>query len=60
MTSCPPVSVDIERDKLGNAAPHELRPGDLCPRCGEERLDYDGTLNLACPRCGAIQGGSFS
>jgi len=60
MISCPPVSVDAEISKLGHAVPRELRPGDLCPRCGKEKLDYDGTLNLACPRCGVIQGGSFS
>jgi len=47
MTSSPPVSVDAEM-------------GDLCPRCGEEKLDCDITLNLACPRCGPIQGGGFS
>jgi hypothetical protein len=60
MTSCPPVSVGIETGKLGLVVSHELRPGDLCPLCGEEKLDYDGTLNLACPRCGVIQGGSVS
>jgi hypothetical protein len=60
MTSCPPISVDAERSQLGPVIPLELRPGDLCPRCGEEKLDYDSTLNLACPRCGVIQGSSFS
>jgi hypothetical protein len=38
----------------------ELRPGDLCPLCGEAQLDYDGTLNLACPRCGMALGGCFT
>ncbi|MEW5872957.1 MAG: hypothetical protein AB1894_27100 [Chloroflexota bacterium] len=33
-----------------------LRAGDLCPSCQVERLDYDGLLNLTCPRCG----GNFS
>jgi hypothetical protein len=37
-----------------------LRPGDLCPSCQQERLDYDGLLNLSCPRCGVISGGCFT
>lgn len=38
----------------------ELRPGDLCPRCWEERLDYDGLLNLGCPKCGFKLAGCFT
>lgn len=38
----------------------ELRAGDLCPRCGKARLDYDGLLNLACPECGYALGGCFT
>lgn len=40
----------------------ELRAGDRCPGCGEEKLDYDGLLNLACPICGEVVGmsGGFS
>jgi hypothetical protein len=38
-----------------------LHAGDLCPKCKVERLDYDGLLNLACPKCGLVQtGGCFS
>lgn len=38
-----------------------LRAGDPCPKCNVERLDYDGLLNLACPKCGPVQaGGCFS
>jgi hypothetical protein len=37
-----------------------LHPGDLCPTCRQERLDYDGLLNLSCPRCGVISGGCFT
>lgn len=29
-----------------------LNPGDLCPKCQEGRMDYDGLLNLACSKCG--------
>jgi hypothetical protein len=36
------------------------RYGDLCPRCQEERLDYDSLLNLVCPRCGSQSGGCFT
>lgn len=34
-----------------------LRSGDLCPQCQSERLDYDGLLNLTCPKCGFTPGG---
>lgn len=42
------------------AMPKELRSGDLCPRCGEASLDYNGLLNLACPICGYAVGGCFT
>jgi hypothetical protein len=38
----------------------ELRAGDLCPKCHQDRLDYDGLLNLACLACGYAVGGSFT
>ena len=38
----------------------EARAGDLCPQCQEGRLDYDGLLNLACPKCGYALGGCFT
>jgi hypothetical protein len=41
-------------------ARRELRAGDLCPICGEERLDYDGLLNLSCRRCGTAVSGCFT
>ncbi|RCK74980.1 MAG: hypothetical protein ANABAC_1697 [Anaerolineae bacterium] len=34
--------------------------GDWCPKCRSERLDYDGTLTLVCPRCGVLEGGCFT
>jgi hypothetical protein len=37
-----------------------LRAGDLCPKCKTERLDYDGLLNLVCPKCGFVSGGCFT
>ncbi|MBN1536694.1 MAG: hypothetical protein JW908_08185 [Anaerolineales bacterium] len=39
-----------------------LRRGDLCPQCGQGRMDYDGLLNLSCPQCGYTNttGGSFT
>lgn len=27
-------------------------PGDICPQCGQGKLDYNGLLELECPRCG--------
>lgn len=41
-------------------ATHEVRAGDLCPQCQEEILDYDGLLNLTCPKCGYALGGCFT
>ena len=38
----------------------EPRPGALCPKCRESRLDYDGLLNLTCPNCGYTAGGCFT
>ena len=48
--------VDVKEDKPSR----ELRAGDLCPRCQEEHMDYDGLLNLACPKCGYTLGGCFT
>jgi hypothetical protein len=33
-----------------------LRSGAPCPNCGEGRLDYNGLLQLECPRCGYVNG----
>jgi hypothetical protein len=49
--------VDQEQDRI---APAKLRAGDLCPQCKQERLDYDGLLNLSCPKCGYAVGGCFT
>jgi Zn finger protein HypA/HybF involved in hydrogenase expression len=38
----------------------ELRVGDMCPKCHQDWLDYDGLLNLACPACGYAVGGGFT
>jgi uncharacterized protein (DUF983 family) len=35
-----------------------LRPGMLCPRCGEGRIDYNGLLHLVCPVCGLTEAGA--
>jgi hypothetical protein len=52
-----PLSVDL-KDAQGEK--HEPHRGDLCPRCGQARLDYDGLLNLTCPNCGYAVGGCFT
>lgn len=50
--------IDLKQEPSTASAPgRELRAGDLCPRCGEGRLDYDGVLNLTCPKCGYTLGG---
>ncbi|MFZ6031606.1 MAG: hypothetical protein ACOYYS_28190 [Chloroflexota bacterium] len=33
-----------------------LHPGDLCPQCGQGKLDYNGILLLACEACGYVVG----
>lgn len=49
---------DEESEEQGEKPP--LRAGDLCPICGSAHLDYDGLLNLACPKCGYALGGCFT
>ncbi len=34
-----------------------LGPGASCPNCGQDKLDYNGLLELECPRCGYIISG---
>lgn len=51
----PNLEAGKKRPKSGTTAMH-LRSGDLCPQCRVERLDYDGLLNLSCPRCGTVDG----
>lgn len=41
----------------GKAKP---RFGDVCPKCGKGRLDYDGLVNLSCSSCGYALGGCFT
>lgn len=53
----------LEADETLERPPSQhkvLRAGDLCPRCGEHALDYDGLLNLSCPKCGVLAGGCFT
>lgn len=33
------------------------RPGDLCPRCGAGRMDYNGLLELECVKCSHVISG---
>ena len=43
------------------ACADELRPGDPCPQCADDVLDYDPLLRLVCPRCGFFAaGGGYS
>lgn len=60
----PPLPiVPLRLEGIGPASPDQtpLRAGDLCPFCRVERLDYDGLLNLSCPRCGGnFSGGCYT
>jgi rubredoxin len=53
----------LERLLLGIDTPHleqkryaPLRKGEICPMCGEGKLDYNGLLQLECPSCGYVSG----
>lgn len=49
----------IDRTLACSLTPNvSLRPGMLCPRCGKGRVDYDGLLNLVCPKCGLTEAGA--
>jgi hypothetical protein len=49
-----------EHSEEAKRASPRLRAGYLCPKCNSERLDYDGLLNLVCPKCGLVSGGCFT
>lgn len=52
---------DAEPETVDSRDIHwELRRGDICPLCGQSKLDYDGLLNLACSVCGYAVGGCFT
>jgi hypothetical protein len=62
-----PPEIDLElawhpelRQQEEHDQTHELRSGDLCPKCKRGVLDYDGLLNLSCPKCGYAVGGCFT
>lgn len=40
--------------------PREPRRGEICPKCGKGKLDYDGMLNLRCEACGYAVVGCFT
>ncbi len=38
----------------------EIRFGAICPKCKQGRFDYDGLLNLVCPKCGFTSAGCLT
>lgn len=54
-----PISENLELTVEGKE-PEPLKPGSICPKCGQGKLDYDGMLNLACPLCGFVDSGCFT
>jgi len=36
------------------------KAGELCPNCQSTPIDYDGLLNLSCPKCGYTLAGCFT
>ena len=61
-TQAPSVApLNLEGGKLAQGKPVvSPRYGELCPLCQEQRLDYDGFLNLVCPKCGVLSGGCYT
>jgi hypothetical protein len=60
-----PISLALDLEEVqALPAQHKpskrLRAGDLCPQCMTERMDYDGLLNLSCPKCRFALGGCFT
>lgn len=48
-----PLSSDADTSNVSAVIhPSPSRVGDLCPRCGEGPLDYNGLLLLECTKCG--------
>jgi len=41
-------------------APVEHKAGEPCPHCEHGRLEYNGCLNLHCPRCSFQLTGAFT
>jgi hypothetical protein len=55
-----PFAYLLEATDQEETNPPPARVGDRCPRCGEANLDYDGLLNLHCPRCDYMLAGCFT
>ncbi|MFA5836000.1 MAG: hypothetical protein WC837_03490 [Bellilinea sp.] len=51
-----PATLTLEKQPVGLTA----QPGTLCPQCNQGIMDYDGLLNLICPKCAYTQGGCFT
>jgi hypothetical protein len=51
---------DLQTPRSEIKSTRRFREGDLCPVCHTERLEYDGLLNLACPKCGYALSGCFT
>lgn len=39
------------------ASSKPIRPGDICPQCGQGKMDYNGLLELECIKCGYVISG---
>jgi hypothetical protein len=55
-----PTRQSTNLDKVQEIDEKAPQAGDLCPRCHESYLDYDGLLNLTCHRCGFSLGGCYT
>jgi len=53
--SAPNASLPIRFGELPSRKP--ARRGGICPQCGEDILDYNGLLDLECPRCRYTESG---
>lgn len=55
-----PFILEPSEKEQGNTPAKARQAGDICPKCGQERLDYDGMLNLTCAACGYSEAGCFT
>ncbi|MBW6466300.1 MAG: hypothetical protein K0B06_07355 [Brevefilum sp.] len=55
-----PSSQQADHSQKCKETAARLRAGMTCPICHQAQLDYDGMLQLICPRCGVLETGTFT
>jgi NADH pyrophosphatase NudC (nudix superfamily) len=50
----------VQNNDQGRNIGFEIKAGRICPKCQQEKLDYNGLLQIICPNCGVIDAGCFT